>query len=146
MAYGHQYINEFKQFGVISYTLRLIDDEGVMPNVTIPVVIQESMLNDEHLTNVASSLRNLHTRRYLESLIPVIEEPQVTLTDSLSPEADVILIDDLSPEADVVTFDDLTPELDVVTFDDLSPEADVILIDDLSTESQAQPETPIEII
>jgi hypothetical protein len=103
MAYGHQYINEFRQFGVISYTLRLIDDEGVMPNVTIPVVIQESMLNDEHLTNVASSLRDLHARRYLESLIPVIEEPEViTLTDSLSTELEVItLTDSLSTELEV---------------------------------------------
>lgn len=98
MAYGHEYINEFKQFGVISYTLRLIDDEGIMPNVTVPVVIEESNLNEEHMLNVASSLKNLHTKHYLDSIIPVVIEPEVTLTDSLSTELESTLTDNLSTE------------------------------------------------
>lgn len=90
MAYGYQYLNEFKQFGIINYTLRLIDDEGVMPNVDIPVIINESELNDNNLENIAFSLKNLHTTRFLESIVipsPVIEpEISTTIIDTVSSE------------------------------------------------------------
>jgi hypothetical protein len=70
-----------------------------MPNVTVPLVIEECNLNEEHLLNVASSLRDLHTRRYLDSIVPVVVEPEViTLTDSLSTELEITLTDSLSTE------------------------------------------------
>jgi hypothetical protein len=97
MAYGHQYINEFKQFGVISYTLRLIDDEGIMPIANIPIVVSESDLSEQHLEDIAFSLKNQHATRYLESIIVIpAEEPEiVTVVDSLSSEGSTPVIEEV---------------------------------------------------
>ena len=97
MAYGHQYLNEFKQFGIINYTLRLIDDEGVMLNVDIPVIINESELNDNNLENIAFSLKNLHTARFLESIVvpaPVIEPVLNTTVDVIYPEETIPIVEE----------------------------------------------------
>jgi len=135
MAYGHQYINEFKQFGVISYTLRLIDDEGIMPVANIPIVVRESDLSEQHLEDIAFSLKTQHTTRYLESIVvPTVEEPEIiTVVDSLSSEEFVPVLEETDP----------TTEETIPVVEEVAPVVEESIP---ATEEDVQPETPIEII
>jgi hypothetical protein len=75
-----------------------------MPIMNIPIVVSESDLNEQYLENIAFSLKNQHTARYLENIIvPSVEEPEIiAVVDSLSSETSTPVVEeDIQPETQI---------------------------------------------
>jgi len=56
MPYTYEYMNKITQFGVINYTLKLTDSDGVLEDVFMPVILSESEDNDAVLDSIANGM------------------------------------------------------------------------------------------
>lgn len=75
MAYNYEFINKFKQFGNISYSLLLKDDCEVLPEHYIPIIIPEDEDCQEKLAEIAEKFILECTDLYkVSEEIPVVEE------------------------------------------------------------------------
>ena len=61
MAYQSNYINKSKQFNIINYTLALTDSQGLMPDIFLPVILEESEDTEENLNRIAQDMINQST-------------------------------------------------------------------------------------
>jgi hypothetical protein len=56
MPYTYEYMNKITQFGVINYTLKLTDSDGLLPDVFLPVILSESEDNYDNLNDIANNM------------------------------------------------------------------------------------------
>ena len=83
MSYTHEYTEGLKQFGVIHLMLKLIDTDGLLPEVVIPVVLSNNEYTEENLNKIANQLIDSYTKTQeviqvepiiLEEILNVSEE------------------------------------------------------------------------
>lgn len=56
MSFSYEYINKFKQLGIVNYTLRLMDSQENSSDIFIPVILNESEDTEENLNKIASDM------------------------------------------------------------------------------------------
>lgn len=84
MSYAYEYTEGLKQFGMVHLILKLIDSDNILPEVIIPVILDDSENNEENLNKIANEL--------IISSTPIVS----TVVD------DVIIPDDIIPETDQI--------------------------------------------
>jgi hypothetical protein len=76
MSYAYEYTEGLKQFGMVHLILKLTDSDNILPEVNIPVVLDDSEYHEENLARIANQL--------IQSNTPVIEE--VTINSNPEPQ------------------------------------------------------------
>jgi nitrogen regulatory protein PII-like uncharacterized protein len=78
MPYTYEYMNKITQFGVINYTLKLTDSDGMLPDVFLPVILSESEDNYDNLNDIANNMLANSTPISEESIqeIAVVDQTQ----------------------------------------------------------------------
>jgi hypothetical protein len=61
MPYNFEYTNELKQFGMTYYVLKLIDSDGILPDIYHPVIVDDNNLEDGTLQGIANKLIQQNT-------------------------------------------------------------------------------------
>lgn len=89
MSYAYQYTEGLKQFGMVHLILKLTDSDNILPEVNIPVVLDDSENNEENLNRIASEL--------ILSSTPIV----FTVVNDVIPD-DVIPDDVIIPETDQI--------------------------------------------
>ena len=91
MPYTYEYMNKITQFGVINYTLKLTDSDGIHSDIFMPVIISEFDDNENNLKNIADKLidycmANTKITSVVEdtSVVETIDSLSATSIDSLS--------------------------------------------------------------
>ena len=84
MPYVYEYINKITQLGVINYTLKLSDTDGILQDVFIPVVVSELENNPDVLANIANNMISECSPK-IEILpeVPIDEVPIDEVIDNL---------------------------------------------------------------
>jgi hypothetical protein len=72
MSYAYEYTKLLQQFGIIHLILKLTDSEGIKPESTIPVVLNESEYTDENLVLIANQIIDSYN-----TPLPIVEETPV---------------------------------------------------------------------
>jgi hypothetical protein len=93
MPYTYEYMNKITQFGVINYTLKLTDSDGILPDLFLPVILSESEDTYENLSNIANNIianSTSTTQEITQEIVAIdqiqTEDPQITseiLTDNV---------------------------------------------------------------
>ena len=76
MSFSYEYINKFKQLGIVNYTLRLIDSQENSSDIFIPIILSELEDDEENLNKIASDMIIQCTPVEKSSIIeePIINE------------------------------------------------------------------------
>ena len=76
MSYAYEYTEGLKQFGMVHLILKLTDSDNILPEVTIPVVLDESEYFEENISKIANTIIDSYTQStpVIEEPLPVIEE------------------------------------------------------------------------
>ena len=56
MAYNYRYIENLKQFNVTHFTLKLTDSDNILPELSIPIILNDNECNQENLDKIANDL------------------------------------------------------------------------------------------
>jgi hypothetical protein len=86
MSYAYQYTEGLKQFGMVHLILKLTDSDNILPEVIIPIILDDSENNEENLSRIVNQLINSYTTiipEGIEDTALILEE---TLTNNLSTE------------------------------------------------------------
>jgi hypothetical protein len=93
MSYAYQYAEGLKQFGMVHLILKLTDSDNILPEVNVPVVLDDSENNEVNLARIANELINSYiipVSTPVEESIPApVEETssvEETSTNNLSNE------------------------------------------------------------
>ena len=78
MPYTHEYTEGLKQFGVIHLMLKLIDSDGILPEVLLPIVISDNEYTEENLITIANQLIDSYTNPH-----SITQEETVILEETL---------------------------------------------------------------
>jgi hypothetical protein len=79
MAYQWSFINKSIQSGIINYTLKLVDDQGNLQDLYIPVVLTEAEDTQENLNNIGSTIS-----------AQINSETQTPVVESISEETPIV--------------------------------------------------------
>jgi hypothetical protein len=74
MPYTYEYMNKITQFGVINYTLKLTDSDGILPEVFLPVILSESEDNYDNLNDIANNM--IATSTPISQEVAVVDQTQ----------------------------------------------------------------------
>ena len=69
MSYAYEYTEGLKQFGMVHLILKFNDSDNILPEITIPVVLDESEYSGDKIDIIANQIINSFS-----SPLPVIEE------------------------------------------------------------------------
>jgi len=61
MAYSYQYNEGLKQFNMVHIMLTIVDLEGILPEMIIPVILDESQYNEENIKQLVYSITSNNT-------------------------------------------------------------------------------------
>lgn len=85
MPYTHEYTEGLKQFGVIHLMLKLIDTDGILPEVLLPIVLSDNEYTEENLITIANQLIESYTNSQLiNQKEPVVLEENLVFTENNS--------------------------------------------------------------
>jgi len=73
MPYIHEYINKQELSESIKFTIKLIDNEGVLPDQFIPIILHKSEFCEEKLLDIANQMIKTCTEEN-----KIVEEPIIT--------------------------------------------------------------------
>ena len=82
MPYTYEYMNKISQFGVINYTLKLTDSDGILPEICMPVILSESEDNYDNLNNIANNMISNSTSQSQEVIEEVAAIDQTSIEDT----------------------------------------------------------------
>ncbi len=90
MSYAYEYTEGLKQFGMVHIMLKLIDSDNILPEINIPVILNNSEYSEENISKIANTIINSYNNSTslteepitpTEELVPIIEEEQVILNN-----------------------------------------------------------------
>ena len=86
MSYAYEYTEGLKQFGMVHLILKLTDSDNILPEVTIPVVLDESEYFEENISKIANTIIDSYTQStpVIEEPLPVIEEPLPVIEEEIT--------------------------------------------------------------
>jgi len=90
MSYAYQYAEGLKQFGMVHLILKLTDSDNILPEVNIPVVLDDSEYTEENLIKIANEIIASNTKRIVQEIIPLVED--------IAPVIEETIINNLSTE------------------------------------------------
>jgi len=85
MSYSFKYTEGLNQLGMIHLMLNLFDSDGILPDVNVPVVLDQSEYYEENLNKIANQLIETYNTPLILDEISLdtveISEPQVETTE-----------------------------------------------------------------
>ena len=74
MSYAYEYTEGLKQFGMVHLILKFTDSDNILPEITIPVVLDNSEYSGDKINIIANQIIDSFS-----SPLPVIEEEEEPL-------------------------------------------------------------------
>jgi hypothetical protein len=79
MPYTYEYTETLRQFGIVHIALKLIDTDNQLPEINVPVVLDESEYNEDNLNKITNEIINLHISENNKEIIDINTQTDLTL-------------------------------------------------------------------